>query len=142
MARVKIDIPEKYLFETTLQVRVSDINYGGHLGNDSIQSMLHEARFQFLNALGYKDELSVEGYGMIQADVAIMYQAEAFHGDLIKVSIGIQDIGRSSFDLVYVLSNDSNEKTIARAKTGLVMYDYKKGKAVSIPEGFLAKIQV
>ena len=141
MARIKIDTPDKFLYETTLQVRISDVNYGGHLGNDSIQSMLHEARYRFFNVLGYKDELSIEGNGIIQADVAIMYLAEAFHGDQIKISIGVRDIGRKSFDLVYVLSNVNNEKTIARAKTGLVMYDYKKGKAIGIPEGFLMKIR-
>lgn len=139
MARVKLDLPETFVFETTIKVRIGDINYGGHLGNDAVLSIMHEARFQFFNSLGYKDEISIDGVGTIQADTAIVYKGEAFHGDEITVKIAIEDISRKSFDVVYALT--CNEKEIARAKTGIVMFNYDEGKVCSIPENFLKKIQ-
>ncbi|MFT6829098.1 MAG: acyl-CoA thioester hydrolase [Roseivirga sp.] len=139
MARVKIDLPEQFIFETSIQLRISDINYGGHLGNDSVLSIIHEARFRFFNSFGYKDELSIEGFGTIQADVAIAYKGEAFHGETIKVQIAVDEISRKSFDLIYLLSTP--QKEIARAKTGIAMFDYAANKVVSLPEVFLSKIK-
>jgi acyl-CoA thioester hydrolase len=139
MPRVKIKLPIIFQFQTEIKVRISDINYGGHLGNDSVLSIIHEARFQFFNSLGYKDELSIEGFGTIQADVAIAYKGEAFHGETIKVQIAVDEISRKSFDLIYLLSTP--QKEIARAKTGIAMFDYSENKVVSLPGVFLSKIQ-
>lgn len=139
MARIKLDLPESYSFETSVKVRISDINYGGHLGNDSVLSIMHEARFRFFKSLGYQDELSIEGVGTIQADTAIVYKGEAFHGDDITVKIVLQDISRKSFDVFYLLTCDGKE--IARAKTGIVMFNYELGKVCNIPEHFHSKIQ-
>ena len=60
MARVKLALPESFSFETDIKVRISDINYGGHLGNDSVMSLIHEARLRFLEKYGYT-ELNVCG---------------------------------------------------------------------------------
>jgi acyl-CoA thioester hydrolase len=139
MPRVKIELPIIFQFQTEIKVRISDINYGGHLGNDSVLSIIHEARFQFFNSLGYKDELSIEGFGTIQADVAIAYKGEAFHGETIKVQIAVDEISRKSFDLIYLLSTP--QKEIARAKTGIAMFDYSENKVVSLTGVFLSKIQ-
>ena len=139
MARVKLELPENYQFETSLKVRITDINYGGHLGNDSVLSLIHEARFRYFKSLGYQDELHIDGFGTIQSDTVIVYKGEAFHGDEIKIGIAIDDISRKSFDLLYLLS--CGDKEIARAKTGIVMYDYANGKVCNIPENFLNKIQ-
>ena len=48
MARTKIDAPESFSNTISLALRISDINYGGNVGNDSILSLLHEARIQYL----------------------------------------------------------------------------------------------
>ncbi len=36
MKRPRIEIPERFPHETRLRVRISDVNYGGHLGNDAL----------------------------------------------------------------------------------------------------------
>ena len=45
--KIKFKVPSKYHFETKLKIRVSDLNYGGHLGNDSVLSLAHESRVRF-----------------------------------------------------------------------------------------------
>ncbi|MEC9409439.1 MAG: hypothetical protein VYD52_03175, partial [Pseudomonadota bacterium] len=49
MARVNLELPDVFTFSTHLTVRVSDINYGNHLGNDRMISLLHEARLRYLH---------------------------------------------------------------------------------------------
>jgi len=43
MARVKIDLPEEFIFSTEIEVRIGDVLAGRHLGNHSLIAMLNEA---------------------------------------------------------------------------------------------------
>src|SRR6218665_4051699 len=104
MARIKVDIPEKILLVVKLPVRISDINYGNHLGNDALISILHEARVLWLKSGGYS-ELKIENVAMIMSDLAVEYKAEAFYGDELSVAISVGEAGRVNFDVYYAVSN-------------------------------------
>ena len=93
MPRIKLELPERFTFETRVDVRIGDINYGGHLGNDAVLRLAHEARLRFFQSLGYAHELSVEGLGIVVADTAVCYRAEAFHGDVLRFGLAVADIG-------------------------------------------------
>ncbi|HET8963730.1 MAG TPA: thioesterase family protein [Chitinophagales bacterium] len=137
MARIHIEQPEKYLFKTEIAVRITDLNYGNHLGNDSFLSIIHEARVQFLNDLGYSEK-DVEGIGLIMGDVAIQYKAEAFYGEILQIEIGVSDITRVAFDVIYKIQ--TRNKLIAIAKTGMVCYDYTNKKIANVPLVFKEKL--
>ncbi len=106
MARIKIQLPEKYLYSTSLQVRIGEINYGGHVGNEQYLLYAQEARVQFLNLHNLK-EISLDGgqVGIIMTDSAVVYKSELFVGNEIEVKIGVQDISRVGFDFVYHIIN-------------------------------------
>ena len=141
MPRIKIEIPEKFLFKTEISVRISDIiNYGGHLGNDSLLSIIHEARVRFLKHLGYS-ESDVEGSGIIMNDAAIQYKAESFYGDELLIEVGVIDFSKIGCDIVYRITNSDNKKEIALAKTGIVFFDYENKKVAPLPEKFKLKIE-
>lgn len=139
MSRIKIDIPSKFVFSTQIPIRIDDINYGSHLGHDSVLTLTHEARVRFLTTHGYT-EGDIEGVGIIMGDVGITYSSEAFYGDVIEISIGIGEHGNHFCELVYVLVNEKSGKEVARVKTSLVFFDYKKRKTVRMPEEFRRKI--
>lgn len=141
MARIKLELPETFIYTAEIKVRVTDLNYGGHVGNDTIVGMLQDARVQFLTNLGYKDELSVEGLGLIQTDLAVVYKAEVFLGETIKVHLNAVDFNKYGCDIVYQLVSKSSNKEIARAKTGIVFFNYEERKIAQVPEGFLSKIE-
>ena len=140
MARIKIDLPEKFSFTTTIPVRITDINYGGHVGNDTILSLIHEARVQFLKSYGY-EEMNMEGIGMIMTDVAIEFKNELFYGEVITASVTIMEFSKIGFDIYYKLVKGEDETVIALAKTGMVCYDYSKKKVVSIPDTARKKLE-
>ena len=139
MPRIKIELPEKFLFQTEISVRITDINYGGHLGNDSLLSIIHEARVRFLKHLSYSEK-EVEGSGIIMTDAAIQYKAESFYGDALLIEVGVMDFSKIGCDIVYRITNSNTEKEIALAKTGIVFFDYKNKKVVSVPEKFKSKV--
>lgn len=141
--RVKILFPNEIpLHTTTISVRIGDINYGGHLGNDALLSILHEARVQMLAASGFT-ELNAGGNSLIMADVMIAYRGEAFYGDKLRVDIFSTNITSRSFDLLYRVSTERSgiAVEIAHAKTGMVCFDYtlrKTAPMTSVLKDFLS----
>ncbi|MFL5742961.1 MAG: acyl-CoA thioesterase [Flavisolibacter sp.] len=133
MSRIRIDIPEKFIFSTDIEIRITDLNYGGHVGNDTILSLVHEARVRFLKQFGCT-ELNFGGIGLIMSDAGIEFKSESFYGDNIRVSVAVQGFSRVGFDLYYQLSRQPSNKIIALAKTGMICYDYSLKKVVSVPE--------
>jgi acyl-CoA thioester hydrolase len=142
MARVKLNFPtKKPIFTAQIPLRITDMNYGNHLGNDVVLSIIHDARMQFLASLGYT-ELDVGGCGMIMADVMIAYRSEGYYGDVLTVEIFTDEMGSRSFDFMYKITTqrDSKRIEIAEAKTGMVCYDYKLGKVCSIPTALMKQL--
>jgi acyl-CoA thioester hydrolase len=137
MARVKLDIPAHKIFTTDIPVRITDINYGNHVGNDALVSIVHEARMQWLSANNYT-ELNIGGAALIMADLAVEYKAESFYGDILDVAISIGEITKISFEIFYEITTIRNDKKmlIANAKTGMVCFDYDTRKVTSVPEIF------
>jgi acyl-CoA thioester hydrolase len=135
MPRVKIKEPLKYIHDFDITIRVSDLNYGNHLGNDRILTFAQEARVDYL-ASHAKSELDFWGVSLIQGDAAIVYKSEGFLNEILKIEIGISDLSNSSFDIVYKMTNLSSNKILAFAKTRMVCFDYDTRKVVGLPEDF------
>ena len=132
MARIKIQLPEQFSFSIVIPVRITDLNYGVHVGNDTILSLIHEARMQFLSSFGYT-EMDFEGSSLIMSDVGIEFKSELFYGDLLKAYVAISDMNRVGFDIYYKLVKNSEETLVVIAKTALICYDYQNKRVMSIP---------
>jgi len=142
MARIKLSLPERQIAQCTIPVRISDINYGNHVGNDSFVSIIHESRVQWLKQHGFT-ELDIDGTGLIMADLAMEFKRESFYGDQVTVTIFAGEISRIGFELYYQISveRDAIPIVLVIAKTGMVCYDYVQKKTASIPKA-LSKILV
>lgn len=137
MQRSQIDLPETFPFETTLVTRISDINYGNHVGNDAMQSLLHEARLRFFAAHGFS-ELDAGGCGLAMVEARVQYRSQAFRGDRLRIGVALDGLERVGFDLLYRVVRESDGVEIARAITTLVFFDYARGRVVRAPEAFRA----
>ena len=162
-------MPQAFSFRCEIPVRITDLNYGGHAGNDTILSLVHEARMQFLSSLGYT-EMNIEGVGMIMADAAIEFRSELFYPERILVSVQAAGFSKIGFDLYYQVERqpaadsqqpaaDSQQSAVdsqqsaadsqqpagrpqlvALVKTGMICYDYDRKKIVSLPGGAREKL--
>ena len=123
MARLSIDLPEEFIFTTEITVRASDLNYGGHVGNDSVLTLFQEARILFYRHMGFKSELNIDGtVGQLMSDVAVVYKSESFLGDELIIQIAVADFNKYGFDLLYKMTNKQTGKEVAHGKTGIVCY--------------------
>jgi acyl-CoA thioesterase FadM len=132
MGRIKLEMPKVYPFETLLSVRVSDLNYGNHLGNDRVLTLIHEARMRYLRHYGYA-ELDAEGVGFLQGDCAIVYKSEGFWGDQLRIRVAAGDYSRVGLDFFFRIEKAEDGRVLAEGKTGLVCYDFEARKVVSVP---------
>ena len=139
--RIKLEMPETYSFSTRMQLRITDLNYGGHVGNDTFLALIQEARQQFLLSHGY-GELRFEGVGLIMTDAVIEFKRELNYGDELEISVAATGLHSRGFDLYYTINivNFYTPVVAAKAKTGMLCYNYSTAKVVSVPEAAVKKI--
>jgi acyl-CoA thioesterase FadM len=132
MAKVKLNPLHNYSFQTKIKVRITDINYGGHLGNDRLLSLIHEARIAFLAIHGFS-ELECGGVSLIMADTVIIYQGEAFAGDDLLIEVSAGEPSQCGFRLFYRVSRLKDKAAIALVENGMVCFDYTNKKVKRLP---------
>jgi acyl-CoA thioester hydrolase len=135
MPRPRIDLPPEFHFRTELTIRINDVNYGGHMGNDAALSLLHEARVRMLKEEGWT-ELNIEGIGFMMTDATVLYKSEAFQGDDVVIEISVTDLSNAGCDFTYRMTQKRSGREIVRARTGVVFFDYALRKIAPVPSGF------
>jgi acyl-CoA thioester hydrolase len=139
MARVQLEPLDRYPFATEMTVRTTDLNYGGHLGNDRLLALIHEARVAFLASHGWS-ELDCGGVSLILGDTAIVYQAEGFAGDLLQLEVAAGQPTRCGFRLFYRVTRPADGKSIALVENGMVCFDYEARRIARLPDPVKALI--
>jgi acyl-CoA thioesterase FadM len=137
MPRLDLKSREPYPFSCEIVVRTTDLNYGGHLGNDRLLSLVQEARVAFLAAHGWS-ELDCGGAGLIMADAALSYRAEAFAGDVLRFEVAAVEPSRVGFRLAMRVTRPGDGDEVALVETGMVCFDYARRRPVALPEAVRA----
>jgi YbgC/YbaW family acyl-CoA thioester hydrolase len=135
MARLKIDFPDEVLYGHDVEVRISDLNYGNHLGHDTLVSLLHEARARFFRHLGH-EEWDTCGLSLMVVDLAVSYRAEVLFGQVLRIEVAVGEVGSRSCELLYRVCDRDSGTTVAVAKTGVVFVDGSTRKVVTLPAAF------
>lgn len=141
MPRIKVELPDSFPFSTEITIYQSHINYGGHLDNAQLLTIVSEARSRFFASFGYH-EGNVEGVGIIIADAAVQYKSEAFQGEVMVVRMAANDFNKNGCDLVWCMSEKESGREVARGKAGIVFIDYAARKIVPVPEEFRRRVDV
>jgi acyl-CoA thioester hydrolase len=128
-------------FKWPYRIAISDINYGGHMGNDRSLSLFHEARIAYLNSIECSEKDIGDGYGIIMKDAYIDFLAEIFHGDQLEIHVHLGEIKGLLFNLEYQVFRAADHKWVLKGRTGILAFDYQKGKVVRTPSSFFQKIK-
>lgn len=140
MPRLHLSLPHSIQFCTQITVQIGDINYGNHLANDAVLRLLHESRLRWLTS-GQFSELDCAGVGLIMADAAIQYKAQAFYGETLEFALGISEISRVGFTIQTAITRQHDGVLIAIAQNGMVCFDYATQKVANIPNAFKQFLQ-
>jgi acyl-CoA thioester hydrolase len=127
-------------FRVSFAVRIGDINYGGHMGNDRFLLLFQEARLAFLASLGASEREIGEGIGLIMSEAHVSFKAEAFYGDELQVSVRARDVKDTRFILDYQADREGDGRTVAAGYTLLAAFDYARRRVSRLPETFRARL--
>jgi acyl-CoA thioesterase FadM len=141
MARLQLAFPEdQYYFSTHLTVRVTDVNAANHLGNDSMISMISEARARFLFQFGI-EEGQDDHTGTIVTDLVTTYKHEAHARDQLLFEVGVMDFNKYGGDITFRITRPSDGALVAMAKSGFVFFNYDRRRVVPMPERFYSRFE-
>jgi acyl-CoA thioester hydrolase len=139
MPRIRLAEQEVYEFRCSIQVRPQDINYAGHMGNDSLISLAGAARAQLFQSLGLSElDLGDRQTGIIIADLVVNYKAEAFMFDELLVETHLDEFAEKGFRMFHRIRKDA--KLIALVETGFLSYNYSTQKTSPLPASFLKRL--
>lgn len=141
MGRIHLEFPGNPVYTCSFPVRITDINYAGHMGMDIVLGIAHDVRLKYFQSLGYKNELIFgDRIGIVTTDASIVFKAEIFYEDKLEVIMAFSDFNAYGFDIHYIVRKEQTGEEAILLKTGIVFFDIKDRKVAHIPEGFLEKI--
>ena len=139
MPRIQYVLPEQFVFSTDLQIYTSHINWGGHLDNAQLLTLVSEARVRFFQWLGYS-EGQIEHCSIVVGDMLVQYQSEAFHGETMVLQLAPTDFNRYGFDLAFQMTEQTSGRPVALGKQGIVFIDGAEKKVALVPQAFHARL--
>ena len=146
--KIKINFPEKVIFEHHMKTRICDLNYGAHVGHQILYEYCHNARMDFLNhqeVNGIKlSELNFGSKGLVMASSAAQYLGEIFHPTSLVIDIAMENLNAFSFDLIYRVrkakdntESVSSQKPLSIVQTNMICFDYEKRALAKMDEDIL-----
>jgi acyl-CoA thioesterase FadM len=136
MPRTKLTEQPVYEFCYPITLQPRDINYGGHLGVDSLVSIIGTARAHIFKSAGLSETNLGNGKtGIIMTDVQINLKAEGFMFDELEVHTHVGELTKNSFRFFHKVTR--GDATVALAEMGFLTFDYTARRAVTVPEVFV-----
>src|SRR5690554_4961141 len=135
MARVEIDLPEPFNFSSQGDGLVKPNNFGPQLANAQPGRLPNEARARLMQSIAVEKSLA-GSRSFINADLAVIYKAEAKYADTLQIEVAATDFHRYGCDFVYRVTRIQDNQLIAIAKTAMLSFDYETGKLAEVGEDF------
>ena len=125
-------------FTTQMKVRIGDVNYGGHVGNDHFLLYFHEGRLRFLESFGFSELDIGQGVSLIMSEAHVFYKSQLRYGDDIEINVTVSDIGKVRFKMNYEITNKHTGILAAEGYTMMSGFDYVKNKLSRLPQKFIS----
>lgn len=122
----------EFKYKTSVPIRFSDMDMFGHVNNAVYLTYFEQARVAY-----WKDIIKWDWkeLGIIIAKSEVEYLKPIFPEDQIYAYVRTSKIGRSSFNVEYLLVAEQNEIQILKTtgRTTQVAFDYNTNKPIPIP---------
>ena len=121
------------MFSVNYKVTISDINYGGHMGNERALLLFQQSRIELFKSLG-------DNVGTIQKDAHVYYKGEVHLGDELRIIIKNIDIKKTSLNFIYSVEKKEGG-IVLEGSTIIVAFDYGKKKVARFSQEFLNELE-
>jgi len=124
----------------TFEVRVGDLNYGGHMGNDRALQLFHDTRLKYLHSVGCTESDIGDGLGIIMTEAHVYFRKEAFLYDKLYANIESGAVEKYAFELKYMVYREQDDVLVVEGSTKQLAFDYQKRKVATLPSAFKEKL--
>jgi len=132
---------DSFKYKTTIETRFADFDMLGHVNNAVYFTYMEIARTKYWSQAVHWDWKNT---GVIIAKASVDYIAPILPEDKISIYVRTSRIGKSSFDLEYLIVKIKNgeEVVCSKGKTVCVAFDYINNVSTSIPQNERNKMVV
>lgn len=128
------------MFSVNYKVTISDINYGGHMGNERALLLFQQVRIDLFKKLGVTEINVGNNVGTIQKDAHVYYRGEVYLGDELTIIIKNIDIKKTSLNFIYSVEKREGG-VVLEGSTIIVAFDYGKKKVARFSQEFLNELE-
>ena len=121
-------------FWTTLQTRWNDVDSLGHVNHTAYLSYMETARVDTLFQLGFEGINKGMDNSTILAGMEVTYLEQLAHPSSLNIGHRIIRVGTKSYDLISGVFLQSDSNLLCSAYFKLVSFNYKKNKAILVPD--------
>lgn len=122
-----------------VDVTFRDTDAMGHANNAVYLTWFENGRFGYWRAM-VGEHADYAKVPFVLARAELDYRAPAFGGERLRLGVRLTRIGNRSFDLAYRLENVRDGRLLADGMTVQVMYDYRTGASMPMPDDFRARL--
>jgi acyl-CoA thioester hydrolase len=124
---------DSFKYKTNVETRFADFDMMGHVNNATYFTYMEIARAKYWKQAIQWDWKKT---GVVIAQASLEYITPIFLEDKISMYVRTSRIGRSSFDLEYLLIKMEHGKEVicSKGKTVCVAFDYEAKVSTPIPE--------
>ena len=136
-----MDIDNPFTYYHPVAVRYRDLDPQGHVNNAVYLTYLESARLGYYQAVGFWHPNTGAQTGMVVAHIDIDYHAPILLGQSIRVGLRLEQLGKKSLTLAFVIEDVHTRSAIASGKSIMVAYDNQREQSVLIPPDWREKIK-
>ncbi|NRF37379.1 thioesterase family protein [Pedobacter foliorum] len=124
---------DSFKYKTNIETRFADFDMMGHVNNATYFTFMEIARAKYWKQAIQWDWKKT---GVVIAQASLEYTTPVFLEDKISMYVRTSRIGKSSFDLEYLLIKMEHGKEVicSKGKTVCVAFDYEAKISTPIPE--------
>jgi acyl-CoA thioester hydrolase len=126
--------PTRYRFVHEVPTRYADLDPNDHINNVAMAAVFEDGRVRCQAAMGLR---RVESLRPMVASVGIDYLAQAHYPGVLACHVGVAAIGRSSWTLQQLVTQD--DAPVATCRTVIVLTDGLRSTAM--PDWFRATLE-
>lgn len=121
-----------------IKPRISDINYGGHLGHMELLGLLHEVRAQFLKNKNLS-ELEIDNCALVMKQLTLDYINQAFWDNELEIRMVVES-NKAKIIFTYIVYNLEKNNLTAKAEASMVLFN-KNTQKIFKPNLFFEKLE-
>lgn len=130
---------EGYKVWAVREVLFRDLDMLGHMNNVTPLYYFEDARVVYFKRL--QADSAGTDWNSILARVECDYVAQAFMGENLVVAAKVASIGRKSFVIEYLISEQETSRVVCRGKSVSVCFHYDKQQTCAVPDSFIERLE-